>query len=989
MRWFYGLMLIAVAGLFSEAFSQTITGTVTSASDGSPLVGTSIVLKGTSKGTVTDAQGKYLLEVNQGDTLIFSFVGYKTRIEPINGRSVIDVALEQDVTLLEEVVAVVYVAYGTQKKSDLTGSVGSLRDSELTKMPLPSAEMALQGKIAGVQVTNASGAPGDVPIIRIRGVGTLNNSSPIFVVDGVILENIAFLNPADIASIEVLKDASATALYGSRGANGVVLITTKKGKEGKPVAQLQMEYGWQSVAKTIDMMKGREFAELVNELAPGTFNNLDKVADVDWQKQIFRKNAPISSYNFSLSGGSDKISYYLAAGYNKQQGLIPKSSFERYSFKINNSYKLTSKITIGHNFTLAPANRQNTANAVAAAYRAWPTDPPYQPNGVFAEVRGSGNPLAAIEFTNSYVQAIRSVGNIFLDYAPFKDLVLKTSYGFDYINEKSENFTPAFFVSPTQQNPLSDLNKSQYDYRLWIWENTISYYKKLTPYHRFDVLLGLTMQQDKGENFSASAKNLIRDNREFWYVFVNDNPRNNLSNSALTTALASYLARINYAFKDRYLLTATYRIDGSSKFGRNNLYGHFPSLALGWLISEEQFLQDIELLSRLKIRGSWGRVGNEKIPPYDRLALVNTGLFAVFNEQLQQGSTLGLTANPNLRWETTAQTDIGIELGLWDEKFTLELDYYRRLTTDILVDLTTPGHTGNGAFTRIRTNAASVINRGFELSGLYSGIGKGGFSYKIGANFTTVKNVVTKLGADKGSDSFITSGSLGNGQNVTRTEVGKQIGSFYGYKVIGVFQNTNELANSPTLPGQQVGDLKFADLNGDGKITDADRTHLGSAIPDGYYGFYFEVAYKGIDFSADFQGMFGNEIYNGKKAVRPDIYNFEASVRNRWISEGSSNSEPRITNGGPNFQPSSYFVEKGDFFRLRTLSLGYTIPKKIATKINISQIKAYLRATNLFTKFRFSGYSPDILGAGVLDAGIDLGVYPIGRIFSMGINFSF
>ncbi len=983
-------LLFFVSIQFCYGQSKSVTGTVTSKPDGLPLPGVSVTVRGTTKGTSTDADGNFSLELSPSETiLVFSYVGFQSKTVDASNLANIKVELEEDAAMLDEVVV---IGYGTVKKSDLTGSVGSIRGSDLNKIPSFSAEQALQGKVAGVQVTSSTGAPGSPPVIRIRGVGTFNNSSPIFVVDGVILDDITFLNSSDIESMEVLKDASATSIYGSRGANGVIIITTKLGKKGGGMqVSMTSEYSLQHLAKKIDVLSGPEFATVVNVINPGTFNNISKVANTNWQDLIFNDWVPLQNYQAAVSASSDKSSFYFGVGYFKQDGIIPKSGYERVSVKINNAYNLSKAIKIGNNLTLSPDSRLDAAGVVPVAYRAWPTSVPFNPDGTFAEVRGAGNPLASIEYTNASYKRFRAVGNVYLDINFFKDFLFRSSYGFDMSYGKSKSFTPVFYVSPQQQNPRSGLSVGTEEYKTWLWENTVTY-NKIINKHKVNVLAGFTLQRFSSEYLSGSVQNLIGIDPSLWYLNAGETATGTqrVGNGGSVATLASYLFRTNYSYQDKYLLTVSTRIDGSSKFGKDNLYGTFPSFALGWNLMNESFMPAGKALSNLKLRASWGIIGNEKIPGDTRFSLVANGQNAVFgvNELIQPGATLGNTASPDLRWESTTQSDIGLELGFWNDKLTAEFDYYRRVTDDILVGLNTPGHFGNGAFVRVTTNAAKVLNRGFEMTLAWSDQ-VGDIKYKIGAVGSTVYNEVLGLGSSFGSDSFIASGGLGNGQLVTRTQVGQPIGSFYGYRVIGVFQNQPELDAGPSLSGQEVGDLKYANVTPDALINSNDRTYIGSPIPKFIFGFNGEINYKNFDFSLDFQGQTGNKIYNGKMAVRPDLYNFEERVKDHWDGAGTSNTEPRPTAGGVNFEPSTYFIENGSYLRLRNIRLGYTLPKSIAGKLSLTKARVYLSGTNVFTLTKYTGFTPEIGGGDVISTGIDLGIYPITAVYSIGLNLTF
>ncbi len=973
-----------------QAQTKVVKGIVTSTDDGSTLVGVNVVVKGTFKGTTTDLDGAYTISLEAGeDALVFSYIGYITQTIQVGTQTQINVALVPDTELLPDVVV---VGYGIQKKSDLTGSVTSVRGSDLVKIPSSSPEQALQGKVAGVQVSSASGAPGSVPIVRIRGVGTLNNAAPIYVVDGVILEDISFLSSADIESMDILKDASATAIYGSRGANGVIMITTKMGKvstDASPTISVSSEVSVQHLSKKIDLLSGKEFAQIVNVINPGTYNNIDAVKETDWQDEVFKTLPLLQNHHISLMGASGKYSYYLGLGAFLQDGIVPKSSYKRYSLKLNNTYAVTDNIKLGINITASPESKENEAGVIGMAYRAWPSSVPFLPDGSFAEVGGAGNPLAAIEYNNSTNKRLRVVGNGFAEIKFLKHFLFRSSYGIDLIHSKDKSFTPAYFVNSSQSNALNDLSIKTIDDNNWLLENTLTYNAELGD-HQLNLLGGVTAQKNTRQEFSASIQNLIGDDPDLWYLEAGDPNYLIAGNNGDITSIASYLFRTNYTFKSRYLLTASYRIDGSSKFGPENRWGYFPSFALGWNLMNEAFMGEVQNISKLKLRGSWGIIGNEKINWRRQYSLVSNNQNTVFGtaEDLAIGATYGVSGNPAIQWENTTQTDIGLELGLLKDKLSAEFDYYHRITDGILVELQTPGHMGNGPFATVTFNAAEVLNSGLETALSWKD-NIGNMKYAIGANFTTIHNEVLKLGATTGVGSFISAGPLGNGQLITRTEVGQPIGAFYGYQVAGVFQNTTELENSPKILGQTVGDLKFADLNNDGIIDDKDRTFIGSYIPDFIYGFNLNLGYKNFDLLLDFNGQAGNEIYNGKNAVRPDLYNFEAQTLDHWNGENSSNTEPRPTAGGYNYEPSDYFIQSGSFFRLRSITLNYNLPQNLLERIKTKDANIYLRGTNVFTLSPYTGYTPEIANSNALASGIDSGIYPITAIYSLGINVSF
>lgn len=982
--------MIIPASLLAQ--SRVISGKVRGADDGSELPGASVLVQGTTKGAPTDVQGNFRLELQPGENvLVISLVGYVMQTIAVGDRSNIEVSLEPDVTALDEVVV---VGYGTVKKSDLTGSVSSVKTKELNTVPAINPMQSLQGKIAGVQVANVSGAPGSGTYVRIRGIGTFNDASPIFVVDGVILQNIDFLNSADIASMEVLKDASATAIYGSRGANGVIIVTTKKGNTDNqyPSINVTAEYSVQQLPKKIDLLNGREYAIVRNEINPGTYNNIDAVPNTDWQDEIFQV-APIQNYQVSASGGSDKFQYYTSIGYFNQKGIIKKSDYERVSLKFNNTLRLSKAVRLGSNLSFTPYNQQNTSgNAVFAVYRAWPTIPPYQPNGAFSPVLGVGNVLADIEYTNSYNSGLRSVNNLYGEVDFLKGFTFKTSFGADLEYSKSKSYAPVFYVNPQQQNATDDLNKGYFNRTDWLWENTISYNKEKGP-HRISAVAGYTLQESSSETVALGTQNLLRPGSDFWYVNIFPNVvspsfATNSVSPGFNFSMISYLGRANYTYHDRYMFTATFRRDGSSKFSPANRFANFPSLAVGWNVINEEFMQTNKIFSNLKARASWGIIGNEKINYQRQYSLVQNGINALFgNDVIYPGATYGVAGNPNLKWENTRQIDIGLEAGFFEDKLSVELDYYHRTTQDILIDLPVPGYYGNGDGAVITFNAGEVLNRGFEINLKYQHVTRSGIKYDVGFVGTTIHNETLKVSGTGENDEQLI--GLFNGRQVTRTVPGLPIGSFYGYQVIGVFQNTAELNSYPHLSATGVGDLKFEDINKDGVLNSADRTNLGSPIPKAMLGLNGNIGYKQFDFSLEIQSQLGNKIFNGKETVRPDPYNFEQRYFNYWKGDGTSNTEPRPSNGGVNYEPSSRYIYDGSFVRLRNISVGYTLPQSLAGKAHMKSVRAYARVTNLFTWSKFTGYTPEIVSGNPVLNAIDVASYPIPRIGSLGLNLTF
>jgi len=973
---------------YLTAQSRTYTGTVTGADDGQALIGVNVTVVGPETGDFTGTDGSFSITASPGDSIAISYIGYKDKGMRLGSATELSVVLELDSRQIDEVVV---IGYGTIKKSDLTGSVSSVKSADIRKVPTTNPINALQGKVAGLQILNSSGEPGSNPVVRLRGITTLNDNSPIAVIDGVItdISAIALLNANDIESMEVLKDASASAIYGSRGASGVVVVTTKRGTAGAPRINLSVERSVENIANTIDVMTGREFATYLNAVNPGTFNNLDILPETDWQSLIFQENATITSANASVSGGSERARYYFGLGYFGQEGILPKSGLDRLTAKLNTSFDVSNSITVGLDIAALYTDKENAPGVINTALRAWPIDEPFEADGVtYAEVEG-GNPLAAIEFSNSSNKRLSSLGNLYIDIDFLKNFRFRSSLQFDLGYSRNRNFTPEFFVSPLQQNEINNLSYNTGHASTLIYENTLNYQIE-NGNHTVSALVGYTAQDSRNEFINGFTEGLIREDPLFWYLNAGQDDLDRVSNSFGRSTLISYLGRVNYSFAGKYLFTASIRRDGSSKFGANNRYGNFPSFAVGWNMYNEPFFPQGGILNRVKVRASWGIIGNERIPGDAQYALISSGTSAVFGEgeTIQPGATFNGGGNPNLRWEETTQSNIGVDLGFFQDKLTAEFDYYVKQTDDILVPLEPIGYTGIGAFRSIFFNAASVENKGFEWNVNYRNRA-GDFTYQIGILGSTISNTVTDIGQDIGADSLLIGGDLGNGQRVSRTAVGQPIGYFYGYDVEGVFQSDAEAESLPSLFGQRAGDLRYRDINGDGSITSADRTLIGSSIPDLIYGFNVSVGYKIVNVSLDFQGQRGSDIYNGKQAIRFATLNFEDKFNDYWTGEGSTNEDPRASLGGTNYLPSSYFVEDGSFFRLRTATINVSAPERLAERIGMQSANLYLRGTNLFTSTDFTGYSPEIGAASAIDGAIDRGVYPITRIITLGLTTTF
>lgn len=974
---------------------QSISGTVTSADDGEPLPGVNITVPDTNLGTTTDMDGNYSITVpDTVNVLVFSFIGFQTQRIEINGRTQIDVAMQTQVYEAGE--ELVVVGYGTQQKSDVTGAVSTVSMDKVKKVPTANVQDALQGQVAGVQITPQSGAPGAQADIRIRGVGTLNNASPIYVVDGLILDDISFLNSNDIESIQVLKDASATAIYGVRGANGVIIITTNQGVQGDTQFEFSSYAGIQQVQNKIDVTNAREYATLANELAENEgfdplFDNPNQFGEgTDWQDVVFDPGA-IHNYQLRASGGNENLTFSVSGNYFNQQGVVRGSDYERLTLRLNNTYNIAENVNFGHNVALIYFDRTDAAGGiVGAAYRTDPTIEPFNDQGEFSDASArssSGNPEASIFYNNNDNYGYRTVGDAYFSVNFLNNFEFRSSFGLDLERNHNKDFVPEFEVSPTQRNEDSRISVGA-DFRTnWLWENTLTYQQDFQD-HSVTLLGGITAQEQKFENLGGSRINVPGSDDNLWYLTAGQEEGQTNFNSANETSYYSYLFRANYQYKNRYLFTGSYRIDGSSRFAEDNRWGYFPSVALGWIASQESFMENIEAISYLKFRGSYGVIGNDKIGAYPTFVTVTSNQLAVFgpDQSLNNGATITQIVNRDQIWEETKQLDIGFELNLFDNRLQSEIDYYRRDTEGILVPVPIPFYTG--VFNEPVVNAAEVRNDGFDIN-LSWREARGDWSYNIGIVASTVNNEVLALG--QGNEEILAGGLINEIGATTRTVVGSEIGAFWGYEAIGVFQTEEEIANSPTRGAEEPGDLIYKDQNDDGVINTDDRVEIGSPIADWTFGLNLGFNFKGFDMSMSFDGQAGHDIFNAKKAVRFGVENFESSALDRWTGPGTSNSEPRITNAGHNYLPSTYFLEDGDFLRLRNLQVGYTLPVSLTNQIGVRNIRLYANATNLFTITDYSGYTPQIGGGSVLATSIDRfgGIYPVSSVYTGGIEVSF
>lgn len=988
----------------TSAFAQNITvkGKVTDAKTGETLPGVSVTLKGTTTGTVTDVNGQFSVSAPGTGTLVLSYIGFQNKEVAVNNQTTLNVTLQSAATELEQVVV---VGYGTQRKVDITGSVAQVKGEEISKQASINPVGALQGKVAGVQITN-SGSPGASPQIKIRGTGTIfGNTNILYVVDGVWYDDISFLNPADIADMSILKDASSTAIYGIRAANGVVLVTTKKGKLGKPVINYTGYAGWQAVTNPVAIANGPEYAQLVNELrvangGDALLNPSQFDAGTDWYKEVLR-DAAVMNHQVSISGGTENTTYNFSFGYLDQNGNVETNNYKRYTARLANDFKINKNIKVGYNVSAVYSKSKDIPTGIfTQLYSAAPIIPVFNADGSYGDPNSFNlgdannyNPQATIDFYNQRSQNYRYNGNVFGELDFLKHLKFRSSFGGDIGQGEVRNYTPVYYATLRQQNAQSVLNVKRAENRNWIIENTLTYTNKFDK-HNLTVLLGQTAQRYKSYSLDATGRDVPMTSNDDYYLSLGSVGNFLVSDAGTLNTVASYFARVNYAFADRYLLNASIRADGASQFFGNDLYGYFPSVGAGWVITNEPFMKDQKVFSNLKLRGSWGKVGNAGVPINPTIQQVTqvpeyTAIFGV--DQLPYtGRNISTAVPPSIRWERGVGTDIGLEMGFLDNRLSFEADVYDRTTKLAIFPIPVLGNIGLSPST-VNGNQADIQNRGYELAASWRASTSKDFTYSISANVGYNQNKVTNVVT---GNNPIYSGGAGitNGNLTNRTVLGQPIGQFFGYKVAGVFQTAAEVAAS-AQPTAKPGDFRMVDQNGDGQIDGLDRVVLGNPNPRYSYGFNTNFAYKNIDLTLDFQGVAGVEIYNANLGFRFGNENFTQDFfNNRWRGPGTSNTYPSANIGSnDNSRPNSFFVENGSYFRVRNMQLGYTLPTQLLTKLKIQKIRIYANAQNALNFFSYRGFSPEIQSqnGSPLNAGIDSSVYPQYATYNFGLNVTF
>ena len=1070
--------------LASAVYAQDIQikGTVVSGADNEPLPGVNVVVKGNATtGTITGIDGEFALSVPSDAILSISYIGFKSQEVSVSGKRELKIVLQEDSEALDEVVV---VGYGVQKKSVVTASIAKVSSEDIAGKAPVRMDNALKGLAAGVDVTSASGQPGDSPRVRVRGIGTINNSDPLYIVDGMpIGGGLDFVNPNDIESIEVLKDAASGAIYGARAANGVILVTTKKGKMGKAQINYNFSYGWQSAWKQRDVTSATDYAILQNESrvnggqAPvyaDPYNLIDANGQAitgfgtDWQNLVFNDNAPVVNHDVTISGASEKINYYLSLGYYTQDGIVGgnygQSNYDRLTIRSNTQYNLIdaskersflNKLDLGVNiaymrthFTgistnsefgsalgsalylspiLTPTLTGDAATEMIDYYKAY--DLPRDANGNPYTVPGYGgayqemnNPMAMMTLNPQKNWSHKFVPKFSFDLQLWDNLKYHFSYSADmgfWGYDKAT--TSRFYLSGNNNASHTSVEANKEQNVTWQLENTLTYDKTIGK-HTFGVVLGQSALKYKGDYLKGNRWNLVNPDKpsidyatgNIEYTYKTDGDGNYIldkdGNKIISTTTVQYgtsgaprvehtmsslFARFSYNYDERYMIQATIRRDGSSRFGPNNKYGTFPSVSAGWNVMNEAFMENTrEWLSNLKIRASWGKNGNDNIDEFGYTSLTAMGNNVLLGRDAVKyiGSKAQRLANPDLKWEESEQTDFGIDLGFFNNALTVSADYYIKKTNGMIMEMPIPSYVGES---KPLGNVGDMENSGFEFEISYKwNISDAKFAVK--GNATYLKNTLKNLGNDTGYMDF--DGIQGLSGGGTRGSNGQPFPYFFGYKTDGIFQNMDEVRayvnkdGAMIMPNAVPGDTRFVDVNGDGSISADDRTNIGNGTPDWTYGLNFNADWKGFDFNIFFQGVAGADIFDATYRTDVASGNYPSWMLGRWTGEGTSNKYPRLAVGdATNWMVSDLYVCDGSYLRLKNITLGYTLPKALTRKLTIERLRFYVQAENLVTWTKYWGFDPEISSGpdGIKSLGIDRGVYPQARTFTVGVNVSF
>ena len=1007
--------------------------------DSEPLIGATVVVQGKQGGTVTDLDGNFSIEASDGEILVVSYIGYITQNVKLSGNN-ITIHLKEKANSLNDVVV---IGYGVQKKKLVTGSNINIKGDDIAKLNTSNPLQALQGQTPGMTIISQSGQPGSGLKVNIRGMGTINGSDPLYIIDG-IRGDIGSLNPSDIESIDVLKDAASAAIYGSQSANGVVLITTKSGKEGRAVVSFDGYMGWQNKPRSIDMLNASQYKEIMDEQAVNSgklpydwtsyksiYNSDGSLINTDWVDQMFKKNAQTGSYNIGVTGGSSTGNYALSLGYMNQEGIVggkDVSNYERYNFRVNSDWKVKPWLKVGEQISFIYTKNKGIMvgnaynNSLRGAFGMSPLIPVYgagqygspyfaTDNMDWTDLQGMGNPYGLMMTnTNNLTNAARFTGNVYAEAEIIKNLKFRTVVGYEYYSSDFRSFTPLYHFSNYSQNINQTRVSQNASHNQQItWTNTLSYDWKIKE-HSFSALLGTESYQYWGVGVGSSQGILKNGFADWSHAYVSNGtastPEDGLSASgspALNQRMLSYFGRLGWNFKETYMLNATLRADASSKFARGSRWGWFPSISGGWIMSNEKFWKPVShIFDYFKLRASWGQVGNQNIGDLMYVSPITTsGVYYLFGNQYgasaqanYYGAYESRLANEKIKWETSEQTDFGFDARAINGRLNINFDWYYKTTKDWLVLAPILATAGTGA---PYINGGDVKNTGFELGlGWNDKIGKD-FNYYINVNGAFNHNKVGNIPTEDG----IIHGTSGNGQlydNSTefyRASNGQPIGYFWGYKTAGIFQNQDDIkqwiaaGNGVLQSDVQPGDVKYYDVNHDGVINDKDKVNLGNGMPDFTYGFTIGFDWKGLDFGVTANGMAGNDIVQSYRNVGNKTANYTTEVLRRWTGEGTSNYYPRVTESNINWQFSDLFIHDGDFLRISNITLGYDFAKILKTDI-FSQARLYLQVQNAFTFTKYNGMDPEIgYGVNSWASGVDLGYYPRPRTFLIGVNLKF
>ncbi len=1009
------LILLAVMVLgVAKADAQTVRGTVVDAETGETLIGVNIMLHGTNIGTTTDINGEFSLTVPEREgTLVFRYVGFVTQRVDIDGREEINVALEPDIIYGDELIM---VGYGLQQRSLVTGAISRIESRDIEQAAPLRLEQALQGRTAGVTVIQNSGQPGSPATVRIRGIGTTGDAEPLYLVDGMPVGGIDYLNPADIASIEVLKDASATAIYGARGANGVVMITTQQGSPGPIQVNYTGYLGFQNPWRETDMLNAPDYMKIMNESYANDGRTIpfpdidDRIAQIgpgtNWQEEVFFYNAPVTDHTLRLSGGTETSNYMASMSYRQQDGIVAegKSNFERLSFRVNSNHQrgrldYGTRLTYTQKTTRGIDPNEEFGGIMARASNIDPVTPVFDEDGNFASSPFASqevvNPVAFIDVINSEWNEDKFVGGVFGNFNFTDRLSLRSTLDIDLAYGNNRTFTPIYDLGGNVFNTTTSAFQQHNKWITWQTSHVLRYQDQIEN-HNFSVLGGFELLDSRNEFLGGTAFNLTMESFDNAWLSVGTDEENQSNFGGMgLESLASYFSRVNYDYDNKYMLEGVLRVDGSSKFGPDDRWAVFPAFSLGWVISREDFLRDHDFISYLKLRGGWGQNGSDNIGQFTYTPLITThaGYGFGMTPSIATGAYPTQIANPALRWETSEQTNLGLETAFLDHRLYFNFDVYNKETQGLLLAAPIPAFIGNAPPV---INGGTVRNRGLEIeSGFRQIIGDWRVSLSLTGTYN--KNEVTSIENEEGR--LFGAGVSTSMDHVAMAMVGKPIAFFWGYETAGIFQTMEEVQNHVNSegvviqPSARPGDLIFVDHNDDGQITDEDRVKIGNPYPDFTMGFNIDLDWKSWDLNMFWYGSFGNDIFmGGTRRHDLPMPNWKDDVLDRWTEENPSNTHPRVTINDPNgnyTRPSDFFIEDGSFVRLRNISLGYTLPPRITDLAGASRLRVYVAAQNLLTFTGYSGHDPEIGAYGALNVGIDRNIYPQARTVTMGINLDF